>query len=289
VTQAISTPVYTLGPWQGNVVDDYGVAWIVEAEDGWSSSPPIRATLAERGGADGAWAGPGYYSARVINLKGRAIAADRATMLAAKDRIKAAITARTPATLQVAEEHLTRSAQVRLSDQVDLSDQGARAFNWSLTVVAPDPRRYDANPAPASTGLPSEPGGRSYPRTYPYNYGAYSPGQTGAVVINQAGDYDLTPAQITIRGPVMTPKVAHVQTGRSLTFDLTLAADQTLVLDLGAQTALLNGTASRAGTIMPGSAWFLLVPGTNEIQFRGTDTDPAADPLMTVVAASAWT
>jgi hypothetical protein len=288
VSTPLASPVYTLGTWQGNVTDDYGVDWVVETEDGWSSSPPVRAVLEERQGGDGGWSGPGLYSPRVITLSGKALAPDRASMLAAKDRVKAAIGPRTPRDLIVEEAHLTRRAQVRLSDQIDISDWGAQAFNWSVIVTAADPRRYTAA-ATYLTGLPSEPGGRSYPRSYPYNYGAYSPGQTGAVVIVQEGDYDLTPAQITIRGPVMTPRVAHVQTGRSLAFNLTLTADQTLVLDLGAQTALLNGTASRAGTIMPGSAWFGLVPGSNEIQFRGTDTDAAADPLMTVIAASAWT
>jgi hypothetical protein len=292
VSTPIATPTYTLGSWIGNTVDDHDVEWIVTGEDGWSSSPPIRPSQEDKTAGDGAWAGPGFYGARVVSLTGVALARDRAAMLAAKDRLHAAIGPRAPVPLVVAEAHLTRQAIVRLSDQIDITDKGARAFDWGLTMVAADPRRYAATATVESTLLPASTElGRTYPRTYPWDYGGYTPGMSGSVHLTQAGDYDQTPALIEIHGPVASPRVAHVQTGRSLAFTLTIPAGQHLALDLGAKTALLNGTVSRTGTLAAGSAWFLLTPGANELQFRGTDTgmpsDP--DPQMTVTAASAWT
>lgn len=292
--EPIASPVYTLGSWQGNVTDDYGTEWIVEVEDGWSSSPPVRPTLEEKTASDGAWGGPGFYGARVVNLSGRARAADRVGMLAAKDRIKAAIGARTPVTLTVAEEHMTRLASVRLSDMIDIKDQTALIFSWSLTVVAADPRRYGTTVVSESTDLPvGLTTGRTYSRTYPLVYGGLAPGGSGSVYIPQEGDFDQTPAVITFTGPVVTPRVEHVAQNRSLTFDVTVEYGETLVVDLGRQTALLNGSVNRAYTISPGSSWFMLVPGLNELLFRGS-VGSAPDgvtpqPQMTVVASSAWT
>ncbi|MFF4777514.1 hypothetical protein ACFY05_32125 [Microtetraspora fusca] len=290
-----ATPLYRLGTWEGNVTDAWGVDWIVEAEDGWSSSPPVRALTEPRNSTDGAWGGPGLYGPRVVTLSGRAVAPDRLTMLAAKDRIKAAVNPRTLVQLVVAEDHLTRVANVRMSDQVALTDEGSFAFRWALTVVAADPRRYAATPMSGTTTLPASlTAGRTYSRTYSVTYGAGAGGSTGSVYIQQDGDYDQTPAVIVITGPVINPQVEHVASGRELAFDLTLAYDETLTIDLKTQVALLNGAANQAYRITATSAWWMLAPGSNEIAFRGTPGTPPPDitptpiPQMTVTASSAW-
>ncbi len=290
MSTALASPTYALSTWEGNVLDDHGVEWIVDSEQGWSSSPPIRPTSDDKSGADGSWSGPGFYGARVVELSGVAIAADRLSMLRAKDRIKAAVQPRTPMTLTVAEAHLTRIAQVRLSDAVEITDAGARAFRWSLAVSAADPRRYGASVVAQWTGLPAtSTSGRTYPRTYPVLYGGSSSGGSGSVYIVQEGDYDQTPATVTFAGPVSSPQVAHAESGRSLTFAITLGDDETLAVDLGKRTAMLNGSASRISTITAASAWFMLAPGTNELQFRGQQESGSTTPLMTVTAQSAWT
>lgn len=291
MSTALSSPVYTLGTWQGNVRDDYGVDWIVETEDGWSSSPPVRAVVEERQSADGGWNGPGWYASRVVTLSGKALADSRVSMLSAKERLKAAITPRDRVDLVVEEKHLSRRAQVRLSDTIEIADWGAHAFNWSLIVVAADPRRYALTPVSTSTTLPSAAAsGRTYPHTYPRTYGGG--GGSGRVFVANDGDFDQTPAVISISGPVANPRVAHLQSGRSLGFAITLTSAEYLQIDLLTRQVLLNGTASRASSIIAGSAWFMLARGLNELQFRGAavteDPDPTP-PVMTVTAASAWT
>lgn len=288
------TPVYTLGSWVGNQTDAFGVDWVVTGEDGWSSSPPVRPTQEDKQGGDGAWSGPGLWSARVVTLSGTAIAADRASMLAAKRRLKSAVGPRVLTPLQVDEADLSLTSLVRLSDQIQITDKGSVGFTWSLIVVAPDPRRYATSSTTQSTGLPSSAtSGRTYPRTYPYTYGGGTGGQTGSVYFTQDGDFDETPAVITVYGPVINPTVSHVQTNRTLTFTITLADGEYLVIDLLARTALQNGMSARGSAVTPGSAWFMAVPGLNEFQFRGQAgtslTDPPTTPSMTVTAASAWT
>jgi hypothetical protein len=292
VNVPIASPVYTLGAWQGNVRDDFGVEWIVEGEDGWSSSPPVRALIEDKVAGDGSWSGPGAYAARVIGLTGKALASDRVSMLQAKERIKAVGSPRALSTLQVDEAHLSRMALVRQSDQIAITDYGAFGFQWSLILVAPDPRRYSVDVTSGATGLPSTiTTGRTYTETFPILYGGGGVAASGSVLFTQYGNYDQTPATIVFSGPVVTPQVAHVQTGRSLTFDLELRQGETLTVDLGGQAVLLNGSASRVSSLTPGSAWFSLVPGPNELQFRGQagSSPDGTTPLMTVTAASAWT
>uniref|UniRef100_UPI003F49108C phage distal tail protein n=1 Tax=Nonomuraea sp. CA-251285 TaxID=3240002 RepID=UPI003F49108C len=291
----IASPVYTLGDWQANVVDEHGVAWICEREEGWSSSPPVRPIVEERQASDGAWSGPGFHGPRVISLSGRAYIADQVAMLQAKDRIRGVIGPRALMQLRVDEMHLSRVASVRLTDTIELADEGAHKFSWQLTVTAPDPRRYAAVSVTETATLPATlTAGRVYARSYDLVFGGVTPGGSGSVFIDQQGTYDETPALITFVGPVITPRVEHVQSGRSLTFNLTVEYGQTLVVDLGAKTALLNGTANRAADLSAGSAWFMLAPGTNELAFRGQagslppEAPPDAVPLMHVTAASAW-
>lgn len=290
----LDSPVYMLGSWMGNVIDGHGTEWIVTGEEGWSSSPPVRATIEERAAADGGWGGPGFFGPRVVNLTGKAWSPTRAAMLAAKDRIKAAVNPRSPITLTVVEEHLTRYATVRLSDQMDLHDQTAQIFEWSLTVVAADPRRYGIATMTGTASLPvGLADGRTYAKVFDYVYGIVTPNNVGSVWLNNVGDYDLTPASIVFSGPVIDPRVEHVQSGRFLQFATNVEWGEALILDLRQQTALLNGATNRAYTITAGSTWFMISPGVNELLYRGTagsaPPGETANPQMIVTASPAWT
>jgi hypothetical protein len=177
---------------------------------------------------------------------------------------------------------------------VDLIDQTALIFTWSLTVVATDPRRYGSEAMTGTAALPvGLADGRTYAKTYDYTYGVVAPTYVGSVWLDNAGDYDLTPATITFTGPVLDPRVEHVQSGRYLQFALTVEWGETLVVDLRNQTVMLNGATNRAYAITAGSTWFFLNPGVNELLYRGTvGTAPPGeevDPQMIVSAAPAWT
>ncbi|MFC6883369.1 phage distal tail protein [Actinomadura yumaensis] len=289
----VASPVYTLGDWQGNVVDEYGCVWVVETEEGWSGGPPVAAVVEDREAGDGAWTAPGSFKARVITLSGQCLAPSQTAMVAAKDRFAAAGDPYDLQDLVVEELHLTRKAAVRLTDRPDPTDKGSRAFTWTMTLTAGDPRRYAVEPTIVTTGLPASTAGRTFPRTYPRSYPQVS-GSPGRVTVVQEGTYQMCPAVITIRGPVIAPEVVHVQSGRRLGFGLTIGWDEELIIDLGAGTALLNGSTSRVGDMAPGAAWFLLAPGINSLRFRGRPgTVPAGmepPPLasMEVVAYSAW-
>lgn len=297
----LDSPLYTLtdaltgNVWQGNAVDDSGCAWIVETEDGWSSSSPARPTQVDKTMGDGTWTGEGFYAGRLVTLTGTCVAPSQLAMLWAKENIKSAIGPHGLATLQVEELHLTRQCQVRLNDKVELQDKGNIAFTYQMGLFAGDPRKYAMNSVSLATGLP--PGGttgRTYSRVYPLIYGGAGLQAAGSVVFYQIGNYSGTPAVITIFGPVISPTIQHTQSGKSLTFNMTVQYNQWLVIDLSQQTALLQGTQSVINTITGASAWFMLTPGPNELRFRGqagpvpVAVEGSVAPVMQVVASSAW-
>lgn len=296
----LDSPLYTLGPysaplWQANALDSSGCAWICTSEDGWSASPPARPSQQAKTIGDGAWAGKGFYDGRLVTLEGTCVAPDQVSMLWAKEAVKSAIDPGDLVALQVDELHLSRTAQVRLYDKVEITDQGSVAFKWQMGLLAPDPRRYSASPQSGSCQLPGAgtETGRTYPRGYPMSYGGGSgAGAASEVVIAQQGNYKLTPAVITFRGPLFNPAVLHDVSGSSLTLLMSLSFTDFVTIDLLAQSALLNGVTPVNSALTQSSAWFMLARGDNVLSFRGTagvngDGSPGT-PTMTVTAASAW-
>lgn len=127
----------------------------------------------------------------------------------------------------------------------------------------------------ASAGLlnPALLGGRTYDKTYDWDYGASSsPG--GELEAVNTGNLEAAPVFI-VQGPAINPIITNVTTGQSFQVLATLSAGDTVTID------------ARSGTITPGNvrvsgAPFHLAPGSNTIRWRSTDDayDPAA--LLTV-------
>lgn len=131
------------------------------------------------------------------------------------------------------------------------------------TFVATDPLKYGPSQS-AAIALPSGTSGIVAPVVAPVVAGASAGGE--ATVANSgtaAVDW-----VATITGPITTPRLEHVELARRVSFDLTLAAGETLVLDSRTGSALLNGTTPRTSTQQPGSRWWQLPVGTSTLRLR---------------------
>lgn len=95
-----------------------------------------------------------------------------------------------------------------------------------------------------------------------------------------------TGATLTIWGPAVEPRVTLLAGGQSLVlrYHGTIAADQFLVIDTRARTALLNGVVSRRGQVS--GDWFLIPPGPSELAFAATTYNP--DARLEVAWRDAW-
>ena len=150
----------------------------------------------------------------------------------------------------------------------------------AITFVAFDPRRM-WTPITATTGLPASSGGLTVPFTVPFSI--TSTQTSGRVNITNPGSVN-GPLTIQIFGPCTGPVVTHLQTGLQVAFppSVSIAAGDSITVDMEAQTALYNGLASRP-VLTPG--WFNFYPGVNTIAFTAT-TGTAATITVTGTPAS---
>lgn len=276
------TPTYTLDGWTGNATDSAGVQWIITEEAGWSDAAPIRLAAAERAGTDGAVSGRVLRGARLISLRGTAVAPGRIPMLEAKERLRA-VAAAGSYTLTVAEAHLTRQVQVKQFSELKIADFGSYAFRFELSLRADDPLRYGTTPRQVQLTLAASTGGTAMPLSFPFQFSATGSGNTG-VVIND-GNATTYPV-LTISGPVSNPVVRNASTDRRIALGIDVAAGETVTVDHASGRVLLNGTASRLTTLLPGSSWWGLPPGASQISFSAATSTGAQ---LAVTYRPAWT
>lgn len=138
----------------------------------------------------------------------------------------------------------------------------------TLQYDAADPRLYDAATV-LSTAAATAGGGRTYDRVYPLVYAAGGTG--GTLIVTNAGNFPSRPV-LRVLGPSTTPRIENIEAGRFLAADMAVAAGEYLEFDLDAHTVMLNGTASRYGSLVPGSSWWELAPGDNSIKFTAADS-----------------
>lgn len=131
------------------------------------------------------------------------------------------------------------------------------------TFVATDPRRFGAEVS-SSLVIPAGTAGLTFPAVAPFVFGS-DPGAD--VAISNVGTVP-TDWVAVISGPVISPRIEHVEQGRSLEFDLTVASGETLVLDSRTKSALLNGTASRYSSLTTASRWFQIPAGASTMRMR---------------------
>lgn len=155
----------------------------------------------------------------------------------------------------------------------------------SVQLVAVDPRIYDAAGQAVAVGLPEPVTGMTFPATFPLTFGSGG-GGGGSIVAVNAGNYETRPT-LTITGPCTNPRVENETSGEFIAFGYTLLAGETLVIDMDAHTALLDGTASLYYTVVPGSQFWVLEPGTSTVSFFSSDPAPTGATL-TMSWASAW-
>ena len=110
-----------------------------------------------------------------------------------------------------------------------------------------------------------------------------SAGTSGRVSAVNAGAADAFPV-LRLDGPVATPTIEQATTGGILTIDATLQAGEYLLIDTRSRAVLYMGSTPRRSWVRAGSVWPVLVPGTNELAYRGSALPgtPGQTSLLTV-------
>lgn len=272
-----------LGTLNLTTIDAAGVSWRTFSPlVGWDGSPASSVQLTQKPRFPGAWASPRNFAARPVTLNGMIEAPDEDTLQTAIEQLNAAATL-SDTVLTVQRGSTTRSLIVFRQGEVLVSDVTSTIVNWSLQLVASDPRKFTAALA-GSTGLPFTTGGLTVPLVVPLVIS--STGSAGTVELTNPGNA-VGPVVVRIDGPANGPLVTHLGTGLELTFDSTLVLDagEWLEVDMEAQTALANGQANRNSSIVS-RGWSGFEPGSNLWRVDSAAFDPAT--TFTITATPSW-
>ncbi|MEV6124373.1 hypothetical protein AB0M23_28350 [Streptomyces sp. NPDC052077] len=273
-----------LGDITFGLVDEAGVHWHCDSDDGWSG-PDTRMDLSQREADHGAWPSPAYMAERVVTLAGRVFAPSRAAADEAFDRLLAA--AALTDTVLTVHETVPKQLVVRRSGKPLIKRLTGTVLEYSLQVTAADPRRYATVEETGWTSLPFASGGLTPPLTPPVVSDAVT--TSGEITATNTGSCE-TRLRFTVDGPVDGPTVFTQMPDGSvipLLYSQALYEGDQLVIDTDTKTCMLNGYVSRRRFLTTPAGWPAIPPrSTVGVQFQARYYSSAA--LLTARWRSAW-
>ncbi len=267
-----------LGDVTLGTTDDTGVEWILEKFTGWVDAPGSSGSAEQRTAQHGANLNEAFYTARTLELEGSIVADSWDAAEDAVDRLMAAIPVNILAPLLVLTNRRAMGVDVRQDGDPLVEILGGHA-RFSLSLVAPDPRRYSLNVSEFQTALPLVTGGLAAPVTPPVTIIETS--ESGSFTARNDGNTDTSPFFI-LHGPCPAWSITHLGLGKRLWSNTPIPAGRFLVLDAAERTGRLDGTALRPVS----GSWFDFAPGDNEVAFTAASYDSGA--LLEVSFRSAW-
>jgi hypothetical protein len=267
-------------------VDTNGTAWMIRGWQGMGADGVATSgQVVQRGGDHGTFATPQWYGSRTITLTVHATARSSALRDVARAYLQQAIPVGSGGPNDLAllrwDEPVPVQMAVRQNGPPVETRMTLTDVEWSVLLVAPDPRRYSTVLHQVSVVTGALPAGLAPPLTPPLHLPAGAPPME--VSATNAGSFSTGPF-VTIYGPVVAPGVVNLLTGQQVKYSaLTLAAGDVLVIDFLNKTATYNGVYRTADVA---SSWSMLLPGVpTTYQMLGT---PSGSASMTVSWRDAW-
>lgn len=259
--------------WSYNGVAFGGSTGIdVPEVEGWLDLPDIRSYDMPRARQHGLYAGQDLAGGRAVRFRCEVRAADEdaaaallaplidATVVQPTELLLVGTTPGRPA-VRLSCRPRRRSPSLRWDSTIGATDVDIEFF-------ATDPHLYADTASTATTGLATGSGGFIVPAVVPWT----SSGGSGSTMSCQNDGNFPAPWVATFTGPLVTPTLTHVGTGKQLLLTgvgASIAAGETLIVDSLNHTVLLNGTASRYSWLASASRWFELAPGANAVNLTG--------------------
>lgn len=264
-----------------NTINSDWVAWVVTDLDGWWGLPDVEVPDDVRPfSQDGSYYTTGRFNSRTINLTGHILPLDGVASkgTAARDAFNRALSflVRKRATLKVKDGANFKTSLVQLSGKPLINVSAATGFlSFSIPLKATDPLKYSEGLKYSDIGLASGTTGRTYNRSFNFTYGG--PATSNTIVVTNDGSYAAFP-EFTITGPVVDPRVEHLESGQFLDFKTTVESGYPLEIKPLTKQVLVNGSNAR-NTLSPRSKWFPLYPGDNTLRFTGSQHVPSRSEM----------
>lgn len=252
----------------------------VAGMEGVEDLPPVRSTDVLRANDEGSFLGSDYLGSREVVMTYHLIADNQEDYEVIRDLFKAAMVPSTSVEIPLKIYGSTKriNCRVRRRNVPVFCDKIQDYTTAIVQFVASDPRLYSESESSQTVGLPTSSGGLDIPADVPWVLGAASSG--GIITAVNEGNFPTLPIAV-ITGPADNPRLENVTQGKTVQFNLSLGASDTLTIDFAAHSVLLNGTASRRSTMTSSSQWWDLQPGTSTIRFNANAYDPSSSVLLT--------
>lgn len=259
-----------------------GDRYHVTSVEGLDDLPDIRSQDIDRPDQHGDYTGPDHTAARIIQI-GLGLRADTPDELRDLTLALRAATQpqSTPAPMRFLDQDTLVYGKVRRRSIPYDAEYLWRTGTAALELYCADPYLYGLEERSATTTAYSPAAGRTYPMVHPRSYGA--PGQSGRITAYNRGDSPAYPV-LRLDGPVANPTIEQVNTGAVITVDAVLQEGEYLLIDTRTRAVLYMGTSPRRSWVRAGSRWPLLLPGSNELAYRGSALpgSPGQQSLLTV-------
>jgi len=257
-------------------VDDGTSFRVTEDLPGWDDAPAVRSGLVVKAQQDGDWDATGFSDARVVTITGTIAEATPQAAYTVQQQL-AALRPQQVVEFIVANSSIgTLSAMVRVTVGVKPAWIGDTAFEYTMTVTAPDPLKYGPPTygwANLSTSTPGA--GRIWPRAWPTDWGIPAGVTPGAVAVANAGTAAYWP-RLRVDGPSPNPTVSMVETGAWVRYGGTLLAGQWLDFDMANRRVLLQGQVSVRQLVSSSGDWLAVPVGGGSVAWTDDGGDPAA-------------
>lgn len=147
---------------------------------------------------------------------------------------------------------------------------------YQITGVCADPFVFGATAVNSGQIRPPSGGGYTVPMTVPYISDA-SVG--GSVTVTNTGSETAMPV-IILTGQLTQPTITNQNTGKRLELNYTLAAGDTMTIDMNRQLILRSG-ASQIGAKTIASDWWGVAPGPNTIALTSMSSSDSGYAVLT--------
>lgn len=256
--------------------DEHGVQWILTEEKGFWASPGTGAELSNRLNQHGSYRPPAWKKARTITLKARAFAPDWTTLRRAEAHVLGLLSdPREPGRLTCHSELGALTTEVYLDDEIlcePYKNRSEPAIEFSLQLVAPDPRKYSVEWQAMSTGLALDAGdGLDFAEAGMFpddktglffgfsdsdglDFGTHT---SGLMTLTNRGTAPTFPLY-TLHGPLTSPTLTAGTL--AMRYNARLLAGEYIVIDPLAPSVLLGGTAARRHLLSPAQFQGFAVP-----------------------------
>jgi hypothetical protein len=273
-----------------NAIDDNGVTWAFDRIDGWHDGPSIDVPQVQRIVSHGQFAQAAHRGGRQITVEGWVKAEDRGLVATAVQSLATLLADGGFGTFEFEDDNVgTQWTTVQLLETPDLDwDTDRFTCRFQLALLASSPYKFGVE-STASTAFAAEPAGVGlvFP-LFPDGDLDFGPlGDVGQASVTNFGTAS-APVVFAITGP--TPTLGFVitdtVTGGRIQYLGQVPTGATLVIDSGAASVLIDGTADRLGDTIVDS-WPLIPPGeTRAFLFQPNGSATAA--TMTVSTTSTY-